>query len=57
MSADQGCIEVFKMEFEGLQGYTENQIFNADEMGVTFKMLPNKSLASNAKVSALLDIN
>lgn len=53
MSADQDAVDVFKTEFEDLiQGYTKDQIFNADETGLNFKMLPNKSLAAKAEMSA-----
>lgn len=46
-------VDVFKTEFEDLiQGYTKDQIFNADETGLNFKMLPNKSLAAKAEMSA-----
>ena len=47
LSADQDAVNVFKTEFEDfIEGLTKDQIFNADETGLNFKMLPKKSLAS-----------
>lgn len=53
LSADPDAVAVFKTEFEDYtQGYTKDQIYNADETGVNFKMLPTKSLASSKETSA-----
>lgn len=55
MSADEDAVNVFKTEFEDLiknKGYNKDQIFNADETGLNFKMLPRKSLASKSEASA-----
>lgn len=47
--ADSGAVDVFKTEFEDFtQAYSKNQIYNANETGVNFKMLPKKSVASAA---------
>lgn len=53
MSADQDAVDVFKTEFEEMvEGYTMDQLFNADETGLNFKMLPKKSLACVSEISA-----
>lgn len=46
MSADHEAVDMFKIELEEMiEGYMHNQIFNADETGLNFKMLPKSSLA------------
>lgn len=53
LSADENAVDVFKTEFEDMiKGYTKDQIFNADETGLNFKMLPKKSLACTKEASA-----
>lgn len=53
LSADRDAVDVFKTEFqEFTEGYTKDQIYNADETGLNFKMLPQKSLASKQEKSA-----
>lgn len=47
LSADVDAVCIFKTEMdEYLKGYTKDQIFNADETGLNFKMLPKRSLTS-----------
>lgn len=53
LSADNDAVDVFKTEFlDFTEGLTKDQIFNADETGLNFKMLPKKSLASQKETSA-----
>lgn len=53
LSADSDAVDVFKTMFaDYTQGYSKDQIYNADETGVNFKMLPKKSLASATETSA-----
>lgn len=53
LSADVDAADIFKTEMhEFMQGYSKDQIFNADETGLNFKMLPKKSLASRNEKSA-----
>lgn len=44
LSADQDAVNIFKTEMDGLlTNYTKDQIYNADETGLNFKMLSKKS--------------
>jgi hypothetical protein len=53
LSADPDAVDVFKTMFaDYTEGYSKDQIYNADETGVNFKMLPKKSLASATETSA-----
>lgn len=53
LSADKDAVDIFKTECDDfLQGYCKDQIYNADESGLNFKMLPEKSLASRDEKSA-----
>lgn len=53
LSADVDAANVFKTEMDDfLRGYTKEQIYNADETGLNFKMMPKKSLASKNERSA-----
>jgi hypothetical protein len=53
MSADHEAVDMFKTELEEfIEGYTYDQIFNADETGLNFKMSPKSSLTCVKEVSA-----
>lgn len=55
LSADVSSIEKFKQDFKKLIkhcGYTCDQIYNCDESGLNYKMLPSKTLASRQEKSA-----
>lgn len=53
MTAYVDAVDIFKTEMDDyLQGYSKDQIFNADETGLNFKMLPKRSLASRDEKSA-----
>ena len=44
-SVDQKSVEEYKLQQKGiLVGYNEKDIFNADETGLFYNMLPNKTL-------------
>ena len=47
LSSDSSSAEQFVNEFSGItEGYSEHQIFNCDETGLYFRMLPGHTLAS-----------
>jgi len=47
LSSDTSSAEIFINEFISItEGYSEHQIFNCDETGLYFKMLPGHALAS-----------
>lgn len=55
LSADVTCIEKFKADFEKEireKGYTLDQVYNCDETGLNYKMLPSKTLASKEEKAA-----
>lgn len=55
LSADVSSVEKFKQEFKKQiedNGYSSDQIYNCDESGLNYKMLPSKSLASRQEKSA-----
>ncbi|XP_030747800.1 jerky protein homolog-like [Sitophilus oryzae] len=55
LSADVSSIEKFKQDFKMLItdcGYTCDPIYNCDESGLNYKMLPSKTLASGQEKSA-----
>lgn len=55
LSADVSSIENFKQDFKKQikdNGYTYDQIYNCDETGLNYKMLPSKTLASGQEKSA-----
>lgn len=55
MSADKSGLEKFKTEFEQLvakEGYSRDQIYNCDETGLNYKMMPAKTLASQQEAMA-----
>jgi hypothetical protein len=55
LSADAAAVKEFQMRFKLImeeEGYTPCQIYNADETGLNFKMLPTKTLASKTESAA-----
>ncbi|XP_043465305.1 jerky protein homolog-like [Leptopilina heterotoma] len=55
MSANEGELKKFKEEFEKIvekEGYSRDQIYNCDETGLNFRMMPSKTLASREKAAA-----
>lgn len=55
LSADVSSIEKFKQDFKKQiedSGYTCDQIYNCDESGLNYKLLPSKTLASQQEKSA-----
>ncbi|XP_046737740.1 jerky protein homolog-like [Diprion similis] len=55
LSADEGGLTKFKNEFEKLvaeEGYSRDQIYNCDETGLNFRMMPSKTLASREEAVA-----
>lgn len=53
LSANIDAVSYFKIEMDSsFQGYIKDQIYNADETGLNFKMLLKKSLASRDEKSA-----
>lgn len=55
LSADVSSIEKFKQDFKKQiedSRYTYDQIYNCDESGLNYKMLPSKTLASRQERSA-----
>ncbi|CAG9838265.1 unnamed protein product [Diabrotica balteata] len=52
VSADSSEIEPFNLKLRDLileHGLTSDQIFNCDETGLNFRMLPTKKLATQSK--------
>ncbi|XP_046686190.1 jerky protein homolog-like [Homalodisca vitripennis] len=55
LSADSSEIESFSLRMKELildHGLTSDQIFNCDETGLNFRMLPNKTLAAQSEKTA-----
>lgn len=55
MSADKDGLAKFKDEFEKLveeKKYSRDQIYNCDESGLNFRMMPSKTLASREEAAA-----
>ncbi|XP_066257537.1 jerky protein homolog-like [Euwallacea similis] len=55
LSADVSSVDKFKQDFKKQIencGYTCDQIYNCDETGLNYKMLPSKTLASRQEKSA-----
>lgn len=55
MSADEGGLNEFKEEFNKLveeEGYLRDQIYNCDETGLNFRMMPSTTLASREEAVA-----
>ena len=55
LSADKPAADQFIVDFQEfvrIKGYTNDQIFNADESGLYFKLLPQKSLAAHFEKTA-----
>ncbi|XP_024875302.1 jerky protein homolog-like [Temnothorax curvispinosus] len=55
LSANEGEMNKFKEEFQKLvaeEGYTKDQIYNCDETGLNYKMMPSKTLISRDEAAA-----
>lgn len=55
LSSDNAAAQMYIDEFDSLiieGGYSPQQVYNADETGLNFKALPNKSLASEQEARA-----
>lgn len=55
LSGDMASVRIFKDNFQKLiesEGLTGDQIYNCDETGLNFRLLPDKSLASKDEKSA-----
>lgn len=55
LSADMSAVDDFKEDFKRIveeNGYVEDQIYNCDETGLNYKMLPNSTLASKNEAAA-----
>ncbi len=55
LSADLSCIGDFQSELQSKiesEGYTLNQIFNADETGLWWRLMPSKSLVHSGEKCA-----
>ena len=47
-SADANAVEAFKGNFSSLtSSYSQDQIFNCDEIGLYYRLLPHKTLAGS----------
>lgn len=55
LSADESLVESFKKNFRKImeeENYTPDQLYNCDETGLNFKILPSKTLASKNESAA-----
>lgn len=55
MSADENALTKFKEEFEKIvaaEEYSRDQIYNCDETGLNFRMMPSKTLAVREETTA-----
>ena len=55
LSADVSAVEPFRLQLQFImraEGYTSNQVFNADETGIYWRMIPSKSLVLHEETNA-----
>ena len=54
LSADTSAVESYRSGLSSLmenEGYTLSQVFNADETGLWWKLMPSKSLVHNGELN------